>query len=371
MGKLYTDAPFYRLKFNTEVIMLNKKLLYVVVVSLVAALLTLGVCAVQLDSNNKDAQGIYYTLDADTMTAAVGDGSSNYCNSGYSGAANGVIVIPETVEKDGNTYVVDTVSYYAFKRSANLTSVTLPATVKTIENCAFFDCTALVTVALSEGLETIGASAFAGCTVLENVAIPSTVESIGYSAFYGCKALTNVALPEGITEIGNRTFACNENLTGVTIPATVTSLAEGAFTECSSLEYVALPKDVTSIGESVFSGCTSLETLIVYKNLDTVGDNAFWSCDAATVYLQQETKAFLSVKNSGIDYMLKGDANGDKLVGVGDAITMLRYIAANGIIPMDESSQIASDVKRDGRLAVRDVIALLQYIAAPDNIVLD
>lgn len=371
MGKLYIDAPFYRLKFNTEVIMLNKKLLYVIVVSLLAVLFSCCVCAAELDSDSKDAQGIYYTLDSDTMTAAVGNGSSDYCNSKYAGSANGVVVIPETVEKDGNTYVVDTVSYYAFKRSAGLVSITIPSSVKTIENCAFFDCTALETAVLSEGLENIGASAFAGCTVLENVAIPSTVKDIGYSAFYGCKALTNVVLPEGIIEIGNRTFACNENLNGVTIPSTVTSLAEGAFTECSSLEYVALPKDVTSIGESVFSGCTSLETLLVSKELGTVGENAFWNCDTATVYLQQETKAFGTIKKSGVDYVLKGDANGDGSADVSDAICMLRYLAAAGVIPMDEKLQIASDLKRDGDIAVRDVITLLKYIAARNSFVLD
>lgn len=76
-----------------------------------------------LDTDNKDDQGLTYTLNAD-RTATV----ANYDNS----APGGVIDIPDTVKKDNIDYTVTAIGYSAFgslSTPINVSSVFIPATV--------------------------------------------------------------------------------------------------------------------------------------------------------------------------------------------------------------------------------------------------
>lgn len=80
----------------------------------------------------------------------------------------------------------------AFEQCSNLTSVTIPGSVKTIKDGAFLGCTALTSLVISEGVETIEGSAFTNCRSLANITIPSSVTSIGDEAFFNCEALRSV-----------------------------------------------------------------------------------------------------------------------------------------------------------------------------------
>lgn len=79
---------------------------------------------------------------------------------------------------------VETIGTGSFIKN-NLTKVTLPSTVKTIEALAFANNKSLVEINLNEGLETIGNQVFQN-TPLEGatIIIPSTVMNIGNSAFF-------------------------------------------------------------------------------------------------------------------------------------------------------------------------------------------
>ncbi len=67
------------------------------------------------------------------------------------------------------------------------TSVTIPASVRSIEANAFYGCTHLRTVTFAEGsqLAGIGNAAFMYCIDLAEIVIPSGVTSIGRKAFAG------------------------------------------------------------------------------------------------------------------------------------------------------------------------------------------
>ena len=80
----------------------------------------------------------------------------------------------------------------AFEQCHDLTSVTIPGSVKTIGDAAFLGCTALSSAVISEGVETIEGSAFTNCRTITNITIPSSVTSIGDEAFFSCEALYNV-----------------------------------------------------------------------------------------------------------------------------------------------------------------------------------
>ena len=132
-----------------------------------------------LKTDNKDDQGLTYTLHAD-RTATV----ANYDNS----TQDGVIDIPDTVTSGGQSYKVTAIGEYAFNPSrkiTNVSSVFIPATVTSIGRFAFRCCKFLATVTFAEGsqLKSIGVSAFSGTTsahpIFTEIQIPDSVESIG------------------------------------------------------------------------------------------------------------------------------------------------------------------------------------------------
>ena len=58
---------------------------------------------------------------------------------------------------------------YAFGQCDGLTTVTIPNTVKTLEEDVFFLCPNLTSVTIGSGVEGIGAYAFASCNALQSV----------------------------------------------------------------------------------------------------------------------------------------------------------------------------------------------------------
>lgn len=99
-----------------------------------------------LNTDNKDDQGLTYTLNAADHTATV----ANYDNS----TPDGVIDIPDTVISGGQHYTVTAIGDSAFNPShtiTNVSSVFIPATVTSIGRFAFRCCKSLATVTFAEG----------------------------------------------------------------------------------------------------------------------------------------------------------------------------------------------------------------------------
>ena len=201
-----------------------------------------------LNTDNKDDQGLTYTLNAGgTATVA------NYDNH----TQDGVIDIPDTVKKDNIDYTVTAIGNNAFCHSytsTNVSSVFIPATVTSIGNGAFSYCRFLATVTFAEGsqLKSIGASAFFGSEyehpIFTEIKIPDSVETIGSRAFYWCR-----------------------NLKKITLPSALKTLSLSTFTYCTSLSDVYLPASLTDIGSNIFFQCSSL------TNIYYAGSLAQWS----------------------------------------------------------------------------------------------
>ncbi len=129
---------------------------------------------------------------------------------------DGNVVIPASIEVDGETYTVTSIANEAFKDVEDVETVTLPRTLKEIGKGAFSGCKALKEVVVSEtatnskvsavrygkiqrvatraagdGMR-IGERAFADCPVLASVTIPSTATTIGDNVFNNCESLKNV-----------------------------------------------------------------------------------------------------------------------------------------------------------------------------------
>ena len=165
-----------------------------------------------------------------------------------------------------------------FKNCTALTSVVLPATLKTIPNSCFEGCTALKSVTLPTNITAISDSAFSNCSSLETLAIPSMITSIGKHAFRNCTVLSAIDLPSGLKTIGNSAFYYCQAITSLDFPASLTLVGPYAYCGCTALSAVTIGRNVI-LENNAFSGCSSLRSVIVGENC-SIGQYAYSKCSA-------------------------------------------------------------------------------------------
>ena len=259
-----------------------------------------------LHTDNKDDQGLTYTLNAD-HTATV----ANYDNS----TQDGVIDIPDTVTSGGQSYKVTAIGDSAFKSLStpiNVSSVFIPATVRSIGGSAFSYCNALTTVTFAEDsqLKSIGGSAFCGTEHahprFKEIQIPDSVETIGNAAFRYCQDLERITLPSTLQKLSNVTFHGCTALSEVTFPASLKTIEKGAFIGCRKLSEVKLPVSLTAIEVYVFDSCSSLETVFYYGSLAQWSQintsNDFLGDSCPSLVMGDYTAQFIPVEDNPYDY---------------------------------------------------------------------
>ncbi len=171
---------------------------------------------------------------------------------------------------NGVTYIQN----HAFQNCSNLTSITIPDSVGyTVESDTFSGSpietaniptiairalpNSVQTVVINDG-EYIGSGAFGGCYNLTSITIPNSVKKIMREAFSGCRSLTSITIPNSVRYIGDGAFSRCDNLTSIEIPNSVEKIMGEAFYGCISLTSITIPNSVTIIGANVFEKCRSL-----------------------------------------------------------------------------------------------------------------
>lgn len=258
------------------------------------------------NTNNKDSKGNPYVQvnDSKTLTAISPDLTELYVD----GSAVKTIKISGKIRNelpDESDYPsmsvtsklqtlvigegVTAIADWGCSEFENLTSITLPASLKTIGDHAFYQCTDLKTVKLADG----------------NVnKLPSGVTSIEKAAFADCEALVALDLSglTGVTTLSDTFCGCSL-LKDVQLPINLTTIGVNTFKQCTALQKITIPEKVTSIRNEAFMGCTSLQSVTI-KSTGAIefGHSAFERCcTGGTLEIKTNNKDNITYIESG-DY---------------------------------------------------------------------
>ena len=230
----------------------------------------------------------------------------------------------------------------AFFVCINLTSISVPNSVKDIGEWAFAGCSLLSSIDIPNSVISIGNNAFAGCLSLKYISIPESVICLNGNPFGDCEGeieclsanfiyeddvlfnrdkseiisfrnqeIESYIIPDSVTSIGDGAFGCCSSLSSLVIPDSVVNIKGNPFylwkgkLECLSASFIyednvlfnmdksklisyrnqeaksfIIPNGVMSIEKYAFSGCSSLISISVPKSVNSIGDGAFDGCSS-------------------------------------------------------------------------------------------
>ena len=186
------------------------------------SLFLLLICTVaEMDAQFLGTNNLYYQYANDGKTELM------VCKKAI-GYYTGVVVIPETAEitddefpegEQTRTLPVTAIKASAFASSTGMTSVSIPANVKTIGDNAFLNC--------SDLKKAIFASVddFCGITFGNKEANPLYY---AHHLYVGNNEETVIDVPAGLVVISDGAFAGGYEITKITIPETVTYIGKDA-----------------------------------------------------------------------------------------------------------------------------------------------
>lgn len=223
--------------------------------------------------------------------------------------SNSEIIIPEAIDGFAVTEIAD----YALAaknsdfqgcagsmiKENQITSVTIPSTVKKIGIFAFAFNLRLQALNLPEGITEIPYAAVCNSIFLTNISLPASVTVIGPSAFFKCTALNKIDMIN-VTKIGALAFA-HSDFTTLDLPQKLNKIDTFAFWNSDKLESVDIPDSVTELGIGVFYECWSLENVTLSNNLKKIPYECFSFCKIRNLVIPDSV---VEVEDEAFDYCI-------------------------------------------------------------------
>ncbi len=149
----------------------------------------------------------------------------------------------------------------------------------------------------------------------------------------------------------------------------VTSISGSAWIWDLGLIAVTIPKTVMTINDQAFNSCANLNTITVYATTPpTLGSQVFDNQasgrdihENACLYVPKGTvEAYRTAWGFTHVYeIVSGDANGDGVVTIADAMAIVNYILGQ---PLDGFVEANADVNGDGKITIADAVSLVNMI---------
>lgn len=163
---------------------------------------------------------------------------NDFCYMDYLGLPNGISGI----------------SPRCFGSGSGLIEITIPKTVKYIDQLAFSGNKDISVVDIKKGeMTSIGTCAFYNCSSLISISLPDNIETIDHACFRNCTSLREVMVPFGVDNLSGTFYGCT-SLEKVRIghAEKPTTIGDNTFYRCASLKEVLTLSTITSFGRSCF-----------------------------------------------------------------------------------------------------------------------
>ena len=221
-------------------------------------------------------------------------------------------------ESDANLTEIQKESLYGCR---NLTTISLPKSIKIIGEKAFSYCTKLESIEFGESITSIGIEAFFKCSSLESVEfvqLPSDQQLKIYErCFQGCTSLTSISLPYGLVSVGANFLSDCTSLTSIELPTTLNVVGQNSFSNCG-IESIVIPREtlLCSIPDSMLNNankllsfdipdkCQSLgayalastyiEEISIPMTVRSIGDRCFADCPRLKSFLVSSNDSYLA-----------------------------------------------------------------------------
>lgn len=254
-----------------------------------------------------------------TGSYTVSDAVISFASGAFEGSQLSEIIIP-------NESKLMTIGLRTFYKCDNLTHITIPDSVQSIEYYAFAYCENLEQVDVNAGSQLGGiySGAFYNCAKLTGITIPDSVKEISDYAFYGCSALTNVTLSENskLQEVYDHAFEY-AGIENFDMPAEMTVLGAYAF-RGAKLKTFTFNEKLEEIGEYALADAGLIETkkLVIPNSVSRIGSKILYNIKS----IDQLVIPFLgNDKNAGmkIEYIYGYDVWSDTTLN-------LKYLSITG-----------------------------------------
>lgn len=293
------------------------------------------------------------------------------------------VVIEEGITKTGS---------YAFDAFSNLTSITLPSTLKELATSSFSNCSQLDNVTIPGNVEIIASSCFAQCSNLTSLILSEGVKTLGSSAFTNCRSLATVAIPGTVTSILSNTFSYTGSLTDFVVneentaycsqdgvlftkdktklvrypqnnarvsydvPDGVVTIGSLAFSSNSKLTAITLPNSVKTVESSGFFATSKIASLTLSENLESIDSYAFYNLKITSLTLPGSltyigTQAFYDCKALE-EVIVKWTTPGDVTYGAdifaGVTVSEVKLVVPEGTEELYAAIDTWTDFKAGG-----------------------
>ena len=332
-------------------------------------------------------------------------GTNIYYNwSGFT-KPTGNIVLPESVQHNGVTYMVTSINSGTFRYCNGLTGdLVIPNSVTIIGDDTFNRCSGFTgTLTIGNSVTAIGQNAFYNCSGFTgSLTIPNSVTYLGAGAFEGCRGFTGtLTIGNSMTTIGNTAFKGCSGFSSLTIPNSVTTIGESAFSNLNGLtnvyytgdigqwcnisfgnEYsnplgyahnlyvnnalvtnLVIPDNVTEIKAYAFYKATCLTSLSIGNSVTLIGDVAFSGCSGLS--------GSLTIPNSVTEIGYGAFQSCSNLTGsltIPNSVTLIGDVAFYGCRGLNGSLTISNSLTEIGSSVFSSCSGLTGSLTIPNSV---
>jgi hypothetical protein len=273
------------------------------------------------------------------------------------------LTVLESFVINGTTYTVTHIGENAFNGWSNLTSTSLPPTIKTMGRGCIANCSSLTSFTIPPLVTTIEEHTFVSCTSLTSITIPPNVTSMvanfngrhgggSTGAFQNCPSLVDIVLQTYIGNFAEVFFRLNNPNMRVTFDysGNIPSSGFGSYsfrqhlTTTDLLRYIVIGNQISSISRNALRGFQYVTDIIIPESVKTIADGALGNPNLSNIiiksyipnlqYVFPETNPLnmsvtLDYSGNVPDYAFSGKTNLKTLI-LGNSITSIGNYSFNG-----------------------------------------